>query len=172
MSPILLGDITALGTLSNNTSGTAAGFTSITQNSQFNSIGVGVVPSGAAGQINATGNIVTTAAAIVSTGVTFASGTTQTNAAIGYGQTWSDVTAGRTWSTTYTNATSRSIQLSICLQFSGAVSIALTVNGATAVFYPSPGYNTGISNIIPPGATYNLTRTTGGANIVGWYELS
>ena len=56
MSPILAADVP---TLNQNTTGSAATFTSTTQNSQFNSIGVNVAPSGVAGQINATGNIQT-----------------------------------------------------------------------------------------------------------------
>lgn len=45
-------------TLNQNTTGSAATFTSTTQNSQFNSIGVGTAASGTAGQIRATGDIV------------------------------------------------------------------------------------------------------------------
>jgi hypothetical protein len=57
MSPIIAADVP---TLNQNTIGSAATFTSTTQNSQFNSIGVNVAPSGVAGQINATGDIETT----------------------------------------------------------------------------------------------------------------
>jgi hypothetical protein len=60
MSPILVGDINALGTLSTNTTGSASTFTSTTQNSQFNSIGVNLAATGVAGEIKATGNIQTT----------------------------------------------------------------------------------------------------------------
>ena len=60
MSPIILGDITALGTLSNNTTGSASTFTSTTQNSQFNSIGVNLAATGVAGEITSTGDIQTT----------------------------------------------------------------------------------------------------------------
>lgn len=44
-------------TLNQNTTGSAATFTSTTQNSQFNSIGVGTAASGTAGEIRATNNI-------------------------------------------------------------------------------------------------------------------
>jgi len=44
-------------TLNQNTTGSAATFTSTTQNSQFNSIGVGTAGSGTAGEIRATNNI-------------------------------------------------------------------------------------------------------------------
>ena len=176
MSPILLGDITALGTLSNNTSGTAAGFTSITQNSQFNSIGVGVVPSGAAGQINATGNIVTTAAAIVSTGVTFNSGTTQPDAAIGYGQTWQDLTGSRVAGTTYTNTTTKPIMVALGLQSSINANNALFTIGGVTVWQgrtntPGGNYYAGCSFIIPPGSTYELSYNAGGYSILSWAEL-
>lgn len=176
MSPILLGDITALGTLSNNTSGTAAGFTSITQNSQFNSIGVGVVPSGVAGQINATGNIVTTAAAIVSTGVTFNSGTTQPDAAIGYGQTWQDLTGSRVAGTTYTNTTTKPIMVALGLQSSINSNVALFVVGGVTVCHgqvntPGGNYPVCMSAIVPPGSTYVLNITAGGFGILSWAEL-
>jgi hypothetical protein len=45
-------------TLNQNTTGSAATFTSTSQNSQFNSIGVGTAASGTAGEIRATDNIV------------------------------------------------------------------------------------------------------------------
>ena len=44
-------------TFNQNTSGTAASFTSTTQNSQFNSIGVGTAASATAGEIRATNNV-------------------------------------------------------------------------------------------------------------------
>jgi hypothetical protein len=47
----------AIPTLNQNTTGSAATFTSTTQNSQFNSIGVGTAGSGTAGEIRATNNI-------------------------------------------------------------------------------------------------------------------
>jgi hypothetical protein len=55
MSAIQAADVP---TLNQNTSGSAATFTSTTQNSQFNSIGVNTAASGTAGQIRATGDIV------------------------------------------------------------------------------------------------------------------
>ena len=45
------------GTLSQNTTGSANSFTSTTQNSQFNSLGVGTAASGTGGEIRATNNI-------------------------------------------------------------------------------------------------------------------
>jgi hypothetical protein len=57
LAPLTPALVATAGTLSNNTTGSAATFTSTTQNSQFNSIGVNVAPSGTAGNINATGSI-------------------------------------------------------------------------------------------------------------------
>jgi hypothetical protein len=54
MSAIQAADVP---TLNQNTTGSAATFTSTTQNSQFNSIGVGTAASGTAGEIRATNNI-------------------------------------------------------------------------------------------------------------------
>jgi hypothetical protein len=55
MSAIQAADVP---TLNQNTTGSAATFTSTAQNSQFNSIGVNTAASGTAGQIRATGDIV------------------------------------------------------------------------------------------------------------------
>lgn len=54
MSAIQAGDVP---TLNQNTTGSAATFTSTTQNSQFNSIGVNTAASGTAGEIRATNNV-------------------------------------------------------------------------------------------------------------------
>jgi hypothetical protein len=54
MSAIQAGDVP---TLNQNTTGSAATFTSTTQNSQFNSIGVGTAASATAGEIRATNNV-------------------------------------------------------------------------------------------------------------------
>ena len=55
MSAIQAADVP---TLNQNTTGSAATFTSTTQNSQFNSIGVNTAASGTAGEIRATNNVV------------------------------------------------------------------------------------------------------------------
>ena len=54
MSTIQAGDVP---TLNQNTTGSAATFTSTTQNSQFNSVGVGTAGSGTTGEIRATNNV-------------------------------------------------------------------------------------------------------------------
>jgi len=54
MSTIQAADVP---TLNQNTTGSAATFTSTTQNSQFNSVGVGTAASGTAGEIRATNNV-------------------------------------------------------------------------------------------------------------------
>ena len=54
MAAIVAGDVP---TLNQNTTGSAGTFTSTTQNSQFNSVGVGTAGSGTAGEIRATNNI-------------------------------------------------------------------------------------------------------------------
>lgn len=54
MATIQAGDVP---TLNQNTTGSAATFTSTSQNSQFNSVGVGTAASGTAGEIRATNNI-------------------------------------------------------------------------------------------------------------------
>lgn len=54
MAAIVAGDVP---TLNQNTTGSAGTFTSTSQNSQFNSVGVGTAGSGTAGEIRATNNI-------------------------------------------------------------------------------------------------------------------
>jgi hypothetical protein len=54
MATIQAGDVP---TLNQNTTGSAATFTSTSQNSQFNSVGVGTAASGTAGEIRATNNV-------------------------------------------------------------------------------------------------------------------
>ena len=54
MATIEAGDVP---TLNQNTTGSAATFTSTSQNSQFNSVGVGTAASGTAGEIRATNNV-------------------------------------------------------------------------------------------------------------------
>ena len=74
-------DISYAGTLVNNTTGSAASLSGTTSNSQFNSIGVNVAPSATAGQINATGNVITSGGFFtdsVGTLHTLSNGTVQT----------------------------------------------------------------------------------------------
>jgi len=151
MSPIQLADITALGTLSNNTTGSSATFTSTTQNSQFSSIVV-------------SGNV---------TAATFLYGTTNI-ASIGVNQSWNDVTGGRVVGGTYTNSSGRPIMVSLSLNYTGGLgNCDAYVNG---VIVGSGTGNVTYKNtesfvfIVPPSNNYTVT----GAGVVvrHWSELS
>lgn len=95
------------------------------------------------------------------------------NAGIGVGQTWSDVTASRAFGTTYTNSTSKPIQVSICANNSTASHLNLSVSGVTTAKIVLAAGNTGgaAQSIIPVGATYVATVTAGTASNVSWSEL-
>jgi len=135
--------VSLAGTLTNNTAGSAATFTSTTQNSQFNSIGVGVAASGTLGTISATA---------------FLSGSTNIKS-IGLDQSWSASTF--TSGITYTNTASRPIMIACGGEATaGNATYTLVVNGITmgryvtgASFYNS--YN--FYAIVPPGGSWVLT---------------
>lgn len=155
-------------TLNQNTTGSAATFTSTTQNSQFNSIGINTAAPGVAGNLSLTGTIT------LGTGIQF-TGAFQSNAPLGYGQTWQDVTASRAASTTYTNTTPRPIMVALGLSTSSSSTATFSVSGvliwegrnapALSIQY------CGNSFVIPPGATYILNYTSGSYNIESWAEL-
>jgi hypothetical protein len=161
MSPIIASDVPIL---NQNTTGSAATFTSTTQNSQFNSIGVGVAPTGVAGVAN------------VGNGVQFPSTTIQTDAAIGYGQTWQDFTGTRSAGVTYTNTTTKPITVNLSLLSNLAGNDAFfAVNGVTVanLVVSTGGGNYGVSTtvVVPIGATYSLNYTVGSFTIRNWAEL-
>lgn len=94
---------------------------------------------------------------------------------MGYGQTWQVVTGSRALSTTYYNTTGKPIQAYIRVDSGSAGSVAiLTIGGVVAcqtfaLASNSSGY---ASAVIPPGMSYALTLSSGGAvNISYWAEL-
>ena len=95
---------------------------------------------------------------------------------IGVGQTWQEVTGSRSVGTTYTNSTGKPIQLYISVQCNTVTAQAYcTINGSIIVKgNMTNNVNIGslISAIIPNGATYVITQTSGGtATIHSWQEL-
>lgn len=161
MSPIIASDVP---TLNQNTTGSAATFTSTTQNSQFNSIGVGVAATGVSGVAN------------VGNGVQFPSTTIQTDAAIGYGQTWQNFTGTRAAGVTYTNTTTKPITVNLSLLSNLAGNDAFFAVGGVTVanlVVSTGGGNYGVSTtvVVPIGATYSLNYTVGSFTIRNWAEL-
>lgn len=93
---------------------------------------------------------------------------------MGVGQTWQDLTGSRTWATTYTNTTGRPIQISINTRdpVSGNLGANLYVSGVKiANFYLSGASQATVTAIVPPGATYQLTREDTNDTILIWAEL-
>lgn len=92
---------------------------------------------------------------------------------IGSGQTWQNVKDSRASGTTYTNSTGKPIMVIVTVQGSSGVVMSCTVGGVVLAY--AKDYFTGytkempISFIVPAGATYSVTVSTG---ILGsWVEL-
>jgi len=106
------------------------------------------------------------------------SSTPATQSSLGVGQTWTDVTSSRALGTTYTNSTGKPIQLGVTIQFPSASNavVSYSINGTVI---GTLGDNSGsqpslllpIQIIIPNGATYAVTTTTGSPSISKWWEL-
>lgn len=92
---------------------------------------------------------------------------------LGYSQTWQDVTALRAPTTIYQNDTNKPIQVNINVSAgSGDENVRFFVNGLE-VFYAqndSVGDVITISVIVPPGNSYQLTKSNPGS-IAKWVEL-
>jgi hypothetical protein len=85
---------------------------------------------------------------------------------VGVGQSWSNLTASRTSGTTYTNSTSKPIQVMvICDSNSGTTII---VNGTTMFSVGAVNITVTPSFIVPAGYTYKVTSASG---ISYWSEL-
>lgn len=109
-------------------------------------------------------------------GVTSVTPKTLAGIALGVAQTWKNVTASRAGNTTYTNTTSRPIQLSILgrtnasgtgSSYSFLVNDVVVMNDATSAHFSTVLINV----VVPAGATYRFVL---GANtiIYSWAELS
>ncbi|WP_207955643.1 hypothetical protein [Pseudomonas putida] len=96
--------------------------------------------------------------------------------ALGLKQTWKNMTSSRVLGTTYTNTTTKPIQI---VALVGPSSAANVTPRFTIDAMPIAGNYTSVANqyaitascIVPPGSTYNLTVANGTAALVSWYEL-
>lgn len=102
-----------------------------------------------------------------------ADGTALVPNGLGVGQTWQDVTGSRVLGTTYTNNTGRPISISGYVNNSSGGRISIAVGGvviwnmqAASGVPPMP-----FSAVIPIGATYAVTLTTGSGTLAIWAEL-
>lgn len=95
---------------------------------------------------------------------------------IGVNQTWQDVTASRAISTTYTNTTGRPITVVISFSYNGSAAVLgyLTVNGVVIKFGQINSAYINVDSgtaIVPAGATYTFTASSGSLGINAWLEL-
>jgi len=111
-----------------------------------------------------------------STGVLFSSGTNQTDAAIGYGQTVQTVTGSRAFSTTYTNTTGKTIVAYVngISSVVGGFNIlgyvdGVLFSGATSYSVTSGQFSVYVTLVIPNGSTYSVTPSSATLNV--WAEL-
>lgn len=93
-------------------------------------------------------------------------------AGIGVNQTWQNVTASRAAGTTYTNSTGKPIMVSVTAVRVGSSSSLSVVVGGVTIFAADASSQWYGSNdpcfIVPAGATYVVTSSTGFRN---WAEL-
>lgn len=92
---------------------------------------------------------------------------------LGYGQTWQDITGSRAYGVTYYNTTGRPIEVAVGVSSTAIANISMTINGASVVIGSIS--NTAVTGfgtvIIPPGASYAVTITSGTPTLVSWFEL-
>lgn len=96
--------------------------------------------------------------------------------ALGQKQTWKNMTSSRVLGTTYTNTTTKPIQIVALVGPSSAANVTprFTIDAMPIAGNYTSGanqYTLTASCIVPPGSTYNLTVANGTAAIVSWYEL-
>ena len=102
----------------------------------------------------------------------------------GGGQSWQSLTASRAFGTTYTNSTGRPIMVAVTVGIDGAGSgprpylesrvsgilVGYTVLGDRNGSNFEWGYGT-VSMLVPDGATYVASVTSGSPTILSWAEL-
>ena len=91
--------------------------------------------------------------------LTAAQGKVLNDQAFGVGQTWQDMTSSRVSGTTYTNSTSRTIELYI---YTGANGSSVTVDGSVL---PTHGSSM-VQLVVPSGKTYSYS-----GSFAAWLEL-
>ncbi len=95
---------------------------------------------------------------------------------LGVGQSWGDYSGNRQIGTSYTNATSKAIEVfcSCVLPISGTSSVSLEVNGLvisqSAATSPGGNIRGNVSGIIPAGASYKVI-TSNTTDVRIWVEL-
>ena len=111
-------------------------------------------------------------------GVTYPSGVVDSNASIGYTQTWTNVVGSRALGTTYTNSTGRPIFIVVVVGGGTVINCiaTLTVSGITTIAYGTNSGTAGgasypiVSALIPVGGTYSV-QNANNATLQSWFEL-
>ncbi|HCR3777862.1 TPA: hypothetical protein ON750_003528, partial [Morganella morganii] len=88
---------------------------------------------------------------------------------IGIGQTWQNMTASRAIGTTYTNATTKPIMISVTKLGRAATTLYINNQVVSSVDYGDGNLQGSLSTIIPAGSTYKIEVYSG--TIQGWWEL-
>lgn len=86
---------------------------------------------------------------------------------LGVGQTWQDVTGSRAVGTTYTNSTSKPIQVLITVEAGSGIGIITVDTVPIAKTETTSGTYSIVSFIVPSGSSYSFTIET----VVQWSEL-
>lgn len=89
------------------------------------------------------------------------------NQALGVDQTWQDVKSSRQSGVTYTNNTTKPIQVFVCANFDNG---SMTLGGVTLPVVDAAAYSF-INVIIPSGTTYSFNIPLGSSAIISWGEL-
>lgn len=160
------------GTFSGAISGTTGTFSSTASATQYTS----TIATGTAPFVVASTTEVTNLKAATATLATTATTATTCADEIGIGQTWQYLTASRAIDTTYTNSTSKPIEVMVTCELppgglentliGGTVMSTMYNNTALAIVIRMP-----VSFIVPPGQTYRISNIAGGVNITAWSEL-
>ena len=104
-----------------------------------------------------------------------AGGTMTATNLFGQSQTWTNFTVGtqRALSTTYTNSTTRPIQITVYLTSTSDCGMNITVGGVTVFVARSNVANGGVIGTItvPAGSTYSVAGTGGTITLQTWSEL-
>lgn len=91
---------------------------------------------------------------------------------LGYGQTWQDVTVSRAHGTTYYNTTGRPITVSGYSTNGTGQNLASIVNGYTITTANWDSNSRGYFHfVVPPGASYSVSLSSGTSTLNKWSEL-
>lgn len=94
----------------------------------------------------------------------------------GAGATAQDLTASRAFGTVYTNSTLRTISVMVTTPNNSTAAWGISgfvdsLHCATSFVAASAGAATGVTLVVPPGSTYEVTQSTGTPTLDKWVEV-